>query len=34
MEKPLPGRRAEAKRVYLMTIAYDAGADIKLKTFK
>jgi hypothetical protein len=28
MEKSLPGRRAEAKSVYLMTITNDAEAEI------
>jgi hypothetical protein len=28
MEKPLPGRRAEAESVYLMTITYDARVAI------
>jgi hypothetical protein len=27
MEKSLPGRRAEPKNVYLMTLAYDAKAE-------
>jgi len=34
MEKPLPGRRAEAKNAYLMTITYNSGITIKLRTFK
>jgi hypothetical protein len=34
MEKPLPGRRAEAKSIYSMTIALEAGAAIKLRNFK
>jgi hypothetical protein len=28
MEKSLPGRRAEQKNVYLMTLAYDARAKV------
>jgi len=28
MEKSLPGRRAEQKNAYLMTLAYDARAEI------
>jgi len=28
MEKSLPGRRAEPKNTYLMTLAYDARAEI------
>jgi hypothetical protein len=28
VEKSLPGRRAEPKNVYLMTIAHDARAEI------
>jgi len=33
MEKSLPGKRAEAKSVYLMAIAYDAGSRDQTEDF-